>query len=422
MNKNTEKSKLAWIIVASLVIGLMIGYVWQFLFLGLVIYVFWLLKSIKDIRTWLVSGAGIEEAPAFSGEFASLVSSIVKLQNKQKLSKNLYQKSIIRFNEVLRSFPYPIVIIDADNKINWVGKRAAKILKLKRKKDVGIKIDNIVRNLELQEKLINPEPSEVQISAPIDEKIILSVAISKVSKNIRILSISDISKNKNLENIRKQFIANASHELRTPLTIISGYLQILNQDKTLDNYNKTMVDNAYEHAKLMGILIEDLLTLSNLEANGFRNNKSIVINMENVISKVANNLYANKNFRERLEFNIDNSLQVYGVYTQIYSIVFNLSENALKYSKEKVSVSWQLKDNLAILRVVDQGVGLIESEKIKVIEPFYRAIKTQTTQGSGLGLSIVNQAATNNNAKLYIENNNKQGLIFRVEFEKFISL
>jgi two-component system phosphate regulon sensor histidine kinase PhoR len=432
MQENKEKNTFIWVIIAAIVVGLSVGYIWQTIILALFIYIIYLINNLTKIHNWLKNGAIIEDEPVLYGDFSKITNSVVKLQNKHKLTKKLHQKSIVRFNEVLRSFPYPTVIVNASSEIVWVGKSAAKILKLNRKKDIGIRINNIIRNLDFEEKLSSKETSEVQILAPIDENIILSIAISKVSKNVRILSIRDVSERRYLEKTRKNFIANASHELRTPLTVISGYLQMLSLNEEIKDFDKnlkTMIDSAYSQSKLMSVLIEDLLTLSNLEGGKLQNIKIKTISVKDLTSDVLSSFDDNPEYKNRISVNVDKKLQIKGVYSQIYSIVFNLLENALKYSEKEVNLNFIVKNDLATLQVIDKGVNLNEDEKLKIIEPFYRLNQNQDNQakdskipGTGLGLSIVNQAAINNNAKLKITNNNNQGSIFSVDFEKFLIL
>jgi two-component system phosphate regulon sensor histidine kinase PhoR len=415
----SEKIKFVWILIIATIVGVLSDYVLLTLVFALVVYIMWLIDSIETLKNWVGMHPDMQNIPHLSDDFNKTISGVIKLHNALIAEKNLRQKSIVRFNEVLRSFPYPTVITNADSEIIWVGKNSAKLLKLHRKKDVGLKIYNIVRNSILHEKLISKQASEVQISAPSDENIILAIALSKVSKNIRILSIRDVSERRYLEKMRKNFIANASHELRTPLTVISGYLQILKEKLTLDVKYQPMLDDAYKHTKMMEILIADLLTLSSLESNlgHYRNSKAV--NLGAVINEAVHNLYINTSYKGRLQFNIDNTITIKGVYSQLYSIVFNLLENALKYSDDSVKINLYTKEQQAILEVIDYGNGIHDFEKMKILEPFYRITTDSYISGTGLGLSIVNQAVINADAILNITDNTPCGAKFSVIFSTY---
>ncbi len=419
MNKKTEKLRLLWVVLIAIVVGLLSGYIWQFLLLMLFAYIIWLLSGLFELENWLYKGAITEQTPYTSGTIGGIIGNIVKLKNKQKKSKKSYQKLIIRFNEVLRSFPYPTVVINADSEIQWLSKDAGKILGLNRKKNVGIRISNIFRSSEFQTMLSKPDLSEFQMQSPTNENIILAIAISKLSKDTRILSIRDVSDKRRLEKLRTTFISNTSHELRTPLTIINGYLEMLNQNPNLSMDAKFMVDKAYQHSQRITTLVADLLMLSGLENSEVQVSKFEAINIGLLVDEVVGNIYNTSDFEHRVVYDIDEKLTIDGVHSQIYSMIFNLIENALKYSDDEVKVLWRVVDNRPTLKVIDQGRGFDEEDKSRLIEPFYRSKEAHTKQiqGTGLGLCIVNQAVLKNKGRLVIDSKQGQGSTFSVIFD-----
>ncbi len=421
MNKNTEKTRLILFLFIALVISLLTGYIWQTLLLTLVIYIIWILSNLSELENWLYKGSNIDKIPYLFGTYGVIIANIIKLKNQQKRSKKSYQKLMVRFNEVLRSFPYPTIVLNANNEMQWISKSAAKILGLNRKKDIGIRISNIFRNSKFKEMLCKADLSEFQMQSPSDNNMILAVAISKLSKDTRILSIRDVSDRRKLEKLRKTFIANASHELRTPLTIINGYLEMIEKNNDLSDDAKSMVSNAYQHSKHMNILIADLLTLSSLENNDLQISKFKLINVQSLITEVLDNINNIRDFKNRVKVEINDKLTIKGVYSQVYGIAFNLIENALKYSNDIVKVNWHIIDGLAILQVIDKGIGVDDEDKIRLVEPFYRSRRARLNQiqGTGLGLSIVNQAVINNNGKFSIEDNDVDGTIFNISFDKY---
>lgn len=421
MNKNTERTRLIWIVLIALIIGVLTGYIWQVLLLTLIAYIVWILSSLSELEDWLYKGSDIDKTPYIFGVCGTIVTNIVKLKNQQKKSTKSYQTLMVRFNEVLRSFPYPTIVLNTNSEMQWISKNAAKILGLNRKKDVGIRISNIFRNADFKTLLSQPDLSEFQMQSPSDEHKILAVAISKLSKDTRILSIRDVSDRRKLEKLRKTFIANASHELRTPLTVINGYLEMLEKHNELPEEVKHMVVNAYQHSKRMNVLISDLLMLSSLENSETQTSKPVLIPMHNLIAEVLDNINNTSYSEHRIKTTVNDKLMIHGFYSQIYSIVFNLLENALKYSEDNVALNWQLSDNLALLQVIDQGIGLDEEDKVRLTEPFYRSKKAQCNQiqGTGLGLSIVNQAVINNKGQFNVADNETKGTIFNISFDQY---
>ena len=419
MNSNFEKLRFFWTLAAAASVGLLTGYMWQSIVLALVGYIIWMLTKLFELDKWLNTGADINKAPYASGLWGRTIGHIVKLRNQQGRSKKNYQKLMIRFNEIIRSFPYPTVVVNGNSEIQWMSKSAGKILGLNRKKDIGIRISNILRNSEFQTMLSKSELSEFQMLSPANKDVVLAIAISKLTKDTRILSIRDVSDRRRLEKLRKGFIANASHELRTPLTIINGYLEMLESHDKLSDEAKSMVDNAYQQSKRMNILISDLLTLSSLENSEMQVNKFVEVDMSALIQEISANIKNAISFSGEVQLDLDKNLVVHGVYSQLYSIVFNLMENAAKYSKDSISANWKLVDELPTFEVIDNGAGISQIDQARLIEPFFRTQEAQAAeiQGTGLGLSIVHQAAIKNKARLEIESEKDKGSIFRIIFE-----
>ena len=419
MNSNFEKLRFFWTLVAATIAGLLTGYIWQSIVLALFGYILWMLTKLFELDRWLNTGADINKVPYASGLWGRIIGHIVKLRNQQGRSKKSYQKLMIRFNEIIRSFPYPTVVVNGNSEIQWMSKSAGKILGLNRKKDIGIRIGNILRNSEFQEMLAKSELSEFQMVSPSSKDVVLSIAISKLTKDTRILSIRDVSDRRRLEKLRKGFIANASHELRTPLTIINGYLEMLESHDKLSDEAKSMVDKAYKQSKRMNILITDLLTLSSLENSEMQVNKFVEVDVSMLIQEISANIKNTISFSGEIQLDLDKNLFIHGIYSQLYSIVFNLMENAAKYSKDSIVVNWQLVDGLPTFEVIDNGAGISQIDQARLIEPFFRTQDSQVAeiQGTGLGLSIVHQAAIKNKARLDIESEKDKGSIFRVIFE-----
>lgn len=413
----SEKTKFIIILCTATITGIILEQILVIIIIALIAYTIWLINSINNVKNWFNIIHTNTTIPDISADFNDIFSNIIKLEKSVQLEKKQHKKTIIRFNEILRSFPYPTIITNADNEIVWVSKNAAKMLGLSRKKDIGIKIGNLIRDTHFQESLTNAEKNEAQIISPLDENITLMIAISKINRNIRILSIRDISTRIKLEETRKNFIANASHELRTPLTVISGYIQILNTQKDLNSSQQEIVDNAYKYCIKMESLITDLLSLANLESSNAQ--KMIDVNMSDIIYEVQSNLYDTDKYKNRIKTNIDNELLVRGIKSQIQSMVFNLVENALKYSRDIVEIQWKTTHNKAVLQVIDNGFGISDSDKHKILYPFYRIQHTSDIDGTGLGLSIVDQAVINNNATLKILDNIDAGTIFQISFDNF---
>ena len=418
-----EKLRLFWIIVWSQIIGILIGYYFQSLLFFLSFYIIWLLSKLFDLNNWLAAGTKIEKAPFGSGAWGRVVSHIVKLKNQQINTKKQYKKLVVRLNEILRSFPYPTIIVNSNNEMQWISAGSSKILGLNRKKDIGLRINNIIRLNKFSEILASPKYNEFEMQSPTDKNTILTLAISKLNKDSRVISIHNISDKVRLNELRNTFIANASHELRTPLTVVSCYLETLNQNHKLDKETKLMISNAYESTKHMSSLVSSLLELSGLE-DGYSNSinhKTIDIN--NITHKAIENIKKSIDIEQDIKIKINKDITILANKSHIYIAIFNLIENAIKYSNKKgiINICWSVKEDKACFEVIDRSKGIDESIINNLTEPFYRINTNSHIKGHGLGLSIVAKAIKKNDGKLIIKSTTNQGSIFSLVFKNYIN-
>lgn len=419
-SRSSEKTKLIAVVLIALFFGFLTGYYLELLLIALAGYILWSLDLLFNFERWIERGANVDEAPSGGGIWDRLIGHALKIRKSLKLERERNTKLKVRFNEVLRSFPFPTIVLNGRNEIQWINKRAAKILSLQRKKDVGIPIQNIFRYEELSRKLKSSESSEFELKSPNGDDTLM-MTISKLTRNVRIISIRNISERVRLDASRKKFISNASHEMRTPLTIINGYLEMLKQNKDLDKKSIEMVDIAYEHGQKMDALITDLLILSGLRDAENVNKISKYVNFSSVIDESIINLKNSVKFKQKINLDIDKKLELLGTEYQLYSIASNLIENAVKYSPKnsEINIFWGKENGDGVFKVIDQGIGISQKEMDQVTEPFYRTpdAQDQNIEGTGLGLSIVNESAIRNNGIFSFKSAPGKGSEFKVTFK-----
>jgi len=419
-SRSSEKTKLIAVVLIALFFGFLTGYYLELLLIALAGYILWSLDLLFNFERWIERGANVDEAPSGGGIWDRLIGHALKIRKSLKLERERNTKLKVRFNEVLRSFPFPTIVLNGRNEIQWINKRAAKILSLQRKKDVGIPIQNIFRYEELSRKLKSSESSEFELKSPNGDDTLM-MTISKLTRNVRIVSIRNISERVRLDASRKKFISNASHEMRTPLTIINGYLEMLKQNKDLDKKSIEMVDIAYEHGQKMDALITDLLILSGLRDAENANKISKYVNFSSVIDESIINLKNSVKFKQKINLDIDKKLELLGTEYQLYSIASNLIENAVKYSPKnsEINIFWGKENGDGVFKVIDHGIGISQKEMDQVTEPFYRTpdAQDQNIEGTGLGLSIVNESAIRNNGIFSFKSVPGKGSEFKVTFK-----
>lgn len=228
--------------------------------------------------------------------------------------------------------------------------------------------------------------------------------------------------NKQVENIRTEFVANVSHELKTPLTSISGFIETLQagaveDPETRDRFIEII---AIETARLKR-LIDDILVLSDIESSMDMSEQNI--NVCEVIDDIAEVLSPIANKRKISIINeTDKTLSLVGSEDKFRQMLLNLIENAIKYGKldGHVWIIGKETEKQKIITVKDDGIGIEKKDLERIAERFYRVDKSRSTKvgGTGLGLSIVKHTATLFNGRLDVKSKLGVGSEFSIIIEK----
>lgn len=234
-----------------------------------------------------------------------------------------------------------------------------------------------------------------------------------------IILLRNVTERIERENMRKEFTANVSHELKTPLTTISGFAELLmtgtvEMDKVVD-----FSGDIYREAGRMIALVEDILNLSSLDEN--REASRERIDLSSVAEDVVS-LLAFKAEKKGVEIVTSfTSAPVTGSAKLFHEILFNLLDNAIRYSKSeggKAYVSVRTEGEAVILTIEDNGIGIAKEHQSRIFERFYRVDKARSKSegGTGLGLSIVKNAALRMNGKIKLESEEGQGTRIEIAF------
>jgi two-component system phosphate regulon sensor histidine kinase PhoR len=232
------------------------------------------------------------------------------------------------------------------------------------------------------------ESREIEVSA---------VALRERSNRIRgaVLLFRDITRLYRAEQVRRDFVANVSHELRTPLSIFRGYLETLLEEPNQPPRELLRIFEVMEkHSKRLNLLVEDVLSLAQLEDPRTRLNFSEIY-LPDFLAGIL------RDWQKRLEakllkssLDVPEDLPVISAdENRLQEVIYNLLDNAVKYSQPEGKI--QLKATRAgdsvRLAISDQGVGVPSRDLPRIFERFYRADKARSRElgGTGLGLSIV---------------------------------
>lgn len=301
-----------------------------------------------------------------------------------------------------------VFVINDEHIIEYANESAEQIFNFGRDMK-SVRLESMVRSTSLLEYLAKFKKSR---SAPIDqisielggEALWFEVSCSKISRSSRggttatLIVLHEITRLKQLEVMRTDFVANVSHELRTPLTIIKGFSETLVEDHaSLSDEDRIRFTNKIRNnAERLHLLVEDLLTLSRLESQPDQLDYSLQA-LDTLLHEVQES-YSDRLIKgkQTIEIVFDSEIQPFLFDRHRINQVFdNLIENAFRYASEftVLQLSAELSEDKSyiICQVSDDGPGISKKSLPHLFERFYRVDKGRSKEkgGTGLGLSIL---------------------------------
>ena len=219
--------------------------------------------------------------------------------------------------------------------------------------------------------------------------------------------------------IRQEFTANASHELKTPLHAISGYAELLENGMVKQSDIRPFAGKIRLEAQRMTQLVGDIIDLTQLDG-GADGMQWELCDLNSIAENAADSLQSAA-AENSVELSVNGeSASVRGIPQVLYSIVYNLCDNAIKYNRPdgKVSVSVAKEPSSVRLCVADTGIGISEEHQSRIFERFYRVDKSRSKEvgGTGLGLSIVKHGLMIHHARLELDSAPGKGTTFTIHF------
>lgn len=219
---------------------------------------------------------------------------------------------------------------------------------------------------------------------------------------------------------QKNFLLSVTHELKSPIASAKLQLQTLQKHELDREKQKEIIANAINDTERLNNLVENILLAAKIDNNIDSLHKEEV-NISDYINELMNQAIKSFNYKQKVQLSIEPDIYMKIDKTNFASIVLNLFENAVKYSKEDSVITLGLKkqNNSIVLSIADNGIGIPEEEKKNIFEKFYRVgnEETRSTKGTGLGLYIVNYLVEQHNGTISVKNNVPNGSIFEVRFD-----
>lgn len=277
---------------------------------------------------------------------------------------------------------------------------------------------------ELQNIMQEPQTSDCSFECEIKGRILYIIALPvwvKTQLQAIAMVLIDKSSQKQAQDFRKEFSANVTHELKTPLAIILASSEMLKSGLVKKEDEAEFLTKIYTESKRLLTLIDKILRLSFFDENTIELEKS-PLDLGEILKRVSKNLKSladEKGIEIVINANGRES-KIWGISSLIEDMIYNLVENAIKYSNENSQITLTLSQNAQGVSVCvkDSGIGIPLEEQERVFERFYCVDKSRSKKlgGSGLGLSIVKHIAKIHNAKIELKSQLGSGTSIRVEF------
>lgn len=416
-----ELRRLFLLLAAALLAGFPTGHPGSFVIVVLAGYLAWHLRNLHRLYEWLNDGHRFHP-PEASGIWGEVFHLLYRLQLRNRKRKRRLTGLIKRFQEATAAMPDATVILDADGGIEWFNGAAQQLLGLHPGKDVGQRIVNLIRYPLFNDFLATGAVNEpLRMPAPDDDSVTLNVRIVPYGRDQRLLIARDVSQQQRLEQMRRDFVANVSHELRTPLTVVSGFLETLvDEEESYSPHVSRSMELMQQQTFRMQQIVEDLLLLSRLETDrsGPPHEAVSAAAVLSMIEEGVEPLVEEKH--QRIRFDCDQHLRIFGAEKELYSAFSNLVTNAVRYTPEggSIEVRWYRDERGAHLEVQDSGVGIAPEHIPRLTERFYRVDvgRSRESGGTGLGLAIVKHVVSRHEGNLCISSVLNQGSTFSIDF------
>lgn len=409
--------RLFLLVIVGLVVGLLFGTVpalWLII-VGLVLLLAVYMSYASRLAAWLDSPR-LDEIPEGWGLWANVFARLYRQRRSTEANERRLVENEERFRRTISALPEGIVLIDASLQIDWCNPVAENHLGIRLADDQGLRITNLVRDPEFVSYMTSANFEIPLTIRPLARPgLALELRVVDFEPGRSIIITRDITQRERVDAMRRDFIANVSHELRTPLTVVTGFLEML-----LDARPEHAVTRQHhlalmhEQAQRMTRLVEDLLTLSQLES---RENivPDDVVDVRQLLGEVADEARALSNGRHRIDVDARPAF-VRGSRDELRSAFGNLVSNAIRYTPEggEISLRWVESPTEGRFEVEDTGIGIAPEHISRLTERFYRVDKSRSreTGGTGLGLAIVRHILLRHSGRLDIASEVGRGSTF----------
>jgi two-component system, OmpR family, phosphate regulon sensor histidine kinase PhoR len=371
-----------------------------------------------------IQNDSLENMPLPSGLWEEIFFRLQRLIKNLKQRMGQIEQQHDHFIEAFQASPNGIVMLDENDQIEWCNSIAEHFFGLIFKRDAMQRINFLIRRPEFIHYLNRrhfDEPLLIERMGP-DSSLSLMMQAFPFGQNRHLLLIQNVTDLQKADAMRRDFVANVSHEMRTPITVLMGFLETVQSLELAKEQRDQYFEMMMSQAQRMKSLVEDLLTLANLEANT-QPAVTNVVKSETLMALLRNDAEALSKGKHQFSFEIDSTQNILGDEREILSAFSNLVSNAIRYTPDggKINVKWSVNhQGQGEFAVSDTGPGIASEHLSRLTERFYRVDRSRSrdTGGTGLGLAIVKHIASRHQAQLMIESTPGKGSTFMLRIPR----
>ncbi|WP_322618997.1 phosphate regulon sensor histidine kinase PhoR [Arenimonas daejeonensis] len=364
----------------------------------------------KQLRT--VDGQGL---------WAALETLIHRRQTENRTRSRRLVRLLRAYRQAATAMPDGALVISRrDGRLVWFNKTARHLVGLRYPQSLTEPLVDFFPNQpRVRDWLAAAHTDEplTDLASPVDPLVRISLRLIPYSSTQWLVVVRDVTKLMRLEQVRRDFVANVSHELRTPLTVVHGYLDMIEPEEHPDL--AVMVEEMRRQSQRMTQLVEDLLTLSRLEAQEHLPEEPLA--MAPMLVTLRREAEALSQGRHQIVVEDLAGCDLTGSTKELHSAFSNLVSNAVRYTPTdgRIVIRFdRTADSGARLAVQDSGYGIPAQHLPRITERFYRVSTSRSREsgGTGLGLSIVKHVLSLHQGRLEIESEVGKGSTFACVF------
>ena len=329
---------------------------------------------------------------------------------------------------ILSSMIEGVIAIDSDAQIVRINRAAAGFFNINTKQAARCSIEEVIKNAEviafIRQALDTTAPTETEVILTGDSKRHLKLHAARLSdtegsKTGAVIVLTDTTRIRQLQKVRRDFVANVSHELKTPITSIKGFVETLQEGALTEPKEAArFLEIIARHADRLNAIIDDLLSLSRLEEDSERRVLSFEITpLKSVLTEAVDlSRTAAEEKQIRVNLDCDPTIAARVNPALLEQAVTNLINNAIKYSEpeSQIDISAEQTDDEIRIAVCDQGCGIAEKYHERIFQRVYVVDKSRSRKlgGTGLGLAIVKHIAQVHDGRVTVESQAGHGSTF----------